>query len=257
MKLAEVLQKTQGTVTVRQAANILGLPPTRAAQLLARWATQGWLSRVRRGLYVPVPLEARSANVALEDPWIIAHQLFEPCYIAGWSAAEHWELTEQIFRSLLVVTLRKPRDRRPVIRGSSFVVKTVSSKTMFGTKAIWRVRVKVEVSDPTKTVLDMCADPKLGGGIRPTMDVLRAYFDSRHKDMDLLVAYSERLSNGAAIKRLGFLVERLFPQEHQLIAFCRNRLTKGYVQLDPSQPATRLVTAWRLWVPDKWLGDLS
>ena len=43
------------------------------------------MSRVRRGLYVSVPLESRTADVPLEDPWLIAERLFAPCYIGGWA----------------------------------------------------------------------------------------------------------------------------------------------------------------------------
>jgi len=86
-RLAEILRRTRGTVAISQAAEILGIPADRAAKMLARWAQQGWMSRVRQGLYVPVPLEARTADVVLEDPWVIAEQLYSPCYIGGWTAA--------------------------------------------------------------------------------------------------------------------------------------------------------------------------
>jgi len=98
LKLAKLLRDTKGTISVEQATGSLDLSPKKAAKTLAWWAKQGWLSRVRRGLYVPVPLETRTGDVALEDPWLVAERLFAPCYIGGWSAAEHWDLTEQIFR---------------------------------------------------------------------------------------------------------------------------------------------------------------
>lgn len=70
-----------------------------------RSAFHGWPRRVRRGLYLVLPLEAQSDRaITVEDPWILADELFSPCYIGGWSAAQHWGLTEQIFRSVFVVT---------------------------------------------------------------------------------------------------------------------------------------------------------
>ena len=92
-RLAAILRGTKGTVSVAQATAILGVSPTDAAKMLSRWHKKGWLSRIKRGLYVPVPLEASSADVALEDPWQIAASLYTPCYIGGWSAAEYWDLT--------------------------------------------------------------------------------------------------------------------------------------------------------------------
>ncbi len=110
------------------------LPSVDAAKMLARWAKKGWLSRVRRGIYVPIPLESRTTDVPLEEPWIIAERLFAPCYIGGWSAAEYWNLTEQIFRTVVVMTLQKPRDRPPNIKGTNFLIRTVSENALFGVK---------------------------------------------------------------------------------------------------------------------------
>ncbi|MHB8348719.1 MAG: type IV toxin-antitoxin system AbiEi family antitoxin domain-containing protein [Acidiferrobacterales bacterium] len=251
-RLAEIARRTQGTVSVSQAAEILQLPSHKAAKLLARWAQQGWLSRVRQGLYVPVPMEARTTDVALEDPWIIAEQLYSPCYLGGWTAAEYWGLTEQIFRTVVVLTTRKPRNRRPKIKGVEFLLRTVPAQAQFGTQPIWHGQVKVNVADPTRTILDMLDDPLLGGGARPTVDVFRNYLGSDKKDPQLLIEYAQRLGNGAVFKRLGFIAERYAPNETALIKACRARLTQGNTKLDPSLPANRLVSAWRLWIPAGW-----
>jgi len=252
VRLAQIMRGTKGTITVLQAAKILRLPAPAASKLLSRWTNQGWLSRVRQGLYVPVPLEARTPDVALEDPWIIAEQLYSPCYIGGWSAAEYWGLTEQLFRTIVVMTTRKPRDRKPAIKGANFIVRTVPAKALFGMKPIWRGQVKVNVSDQTRTVLDMLNDPALGGGIRPTVDVFRSYLKSEQKDTALFISYADRLGNGAVFKRLGFLAERFAKDEKNLIEACRSRLSAGNAKLDPSLPADRLITSWKLWVPAAW-----
>ena len=251
-RLAKVVRETKGTVSVRQAADILKLTPDRAAKMLSRWANQGWVSRVQRGLYVFISIDARSTDIALEDPWIIADQLFSPCYIGGWSAAEYWELTEQIFRTIVVMTTRKPRNRKPVIKGSSFLLRTISESALFGMKSVWRGQVKINVSDPTRTLLDMLNDPALGGGLRPMVDVFNNYIASKDKAIDLLIKYAVRLGNGAVFKRLGFIATRFAPTEQVLIDSCRARLTKGNAKIDPSMPADKLITTWNLWVPVNW-----
>jgi len=250
--LARVLRDSRETISVEQAAASLGISTNAASRKLTRWAQQGWVSRVRRGLYVPVPLESRTTEIALEDPWIIATKLYAPCYIGGWTAAEYWDLTEQIFRSVAVFTTRKPRNRKPVIKGSSFMLRTIPSKALFGIKPVWRGSVKVSASDPSRTILDMLMDPSLGGGLRPTVDVFRAYLKSSSRDIGLLASYSKRLGNGAVYKRLGFLLERLAPEETAAIEICKSQLSTGNAKLDPSLPARRLSTRWRLWIPDNW-----
>ena len=123
---------------------------------------------------------------------------------------------------------------------------------MFGLKPIWRGQVKVSVSDPARTIVDMLADPALGGGIRSTADMLNAYLRSENKNIGRLTEYAGRLGNGAVFKRLGFLVERLAPNEQGTIAACLSKLTKGNAKLDPRLRADKLVTRWRLWTSASW-----
>jgi predicted transcriptional regulator of viral defense system len=251
-RLSAIVRETKGTISVKEASNILKVSPTEAAKMLFRWAKKGWLSRVKRGLYIPVPLESRTPDITLEDPWLIAERLYSPCYIGGWSAAEYWDLTEQVFRTVVVMTTQKPRERNPVIKGTNFLLRTISEKAMFGLKPVWRGQVKVSVSDPSRTILDMLTDPKLGGGLRSTIDMFSNYLKSENKNIELLIEYAKQLNNGAVFKRLGFLLERYAPEQKVAIDECRLRLTKGYVKLDPALKADRVITRWRLWVPESW-----
>jgi predicted transcriptional regulator of viral defense system len=191
----------------------------------------------------------------LEDAWVIAAQLYGPCYIGGWSAAEYWDLTEQIFRTVVVVTVQRPRDRNPTIKQTDFLLRSVQEKALFGVKSVWRGQVKVDVSDPTRTMLDMLSDPQLGGGIRSTVDMLKNYLKSEKKDLALLLEYASRLGNGAVFKRLGFLLEKFSPADQDAISQCRERLTTGNAKLDPALETDKLVTRWRLWVPQRWLEE--
>jgi predicted transcriptional regulator of viral defense system len=120
------------------------------------------------------------------------------------------------------------------------------------TKAKQGLQIKVPVSDPTRTILDLLSDPALGGGIRSTMDILINYLRSENKNLTLLIEYAVRLGNGAVFKRLGFLLEKLAPDETTAKDQCRARLTAGNAKLDPKLDNTRLVTRWRLWVPEHW-----
>ena len=252
-RLSAVLRGTKGTILIAEAAEILEMPSTSAAKLLSRWAIKGWLSRIRRGLYVSIPLESRTADIPLEDAWVIADKLYSPCYIGGWSAAEYWDLTEQIFRTVIILTTQRPRKRKLTIKGTEFLLRTVSDNAMFGLKVVWRGQVKVDVSDPTRTVLDMLSDPQLGGGLRSTVDMFRNYLKSKKKDLELLIEYADQLGNGAVFKRLGFLLEKYAENAQTSIEQCRERLTKGNAKLDSALKAEKLITRWRLWVPERWI----
>jgi predicted transcriptional regulator of viral defense system len=252
-QLAAVLRKSTGTVSAAQAAEILGLSRVAAAKLLARWAARGWLQRVRGGLYIPLALESERADSAPEDAWVIAEAAFAPCYIGGWSAAEHWGLTEQVFRTVLVSTTKRPRDRAPTLGGIGFRLRTVNEKALFGVMPIWRGRARVRVSDPSRTIIDLMADPTLGGGLQSSVDMLQNYLKSKEfRDIKLLMSYATTMGVGAIFKRLGFLLERYAPEEQEAIAQCARSLSRGYTKLDPTRPARKFVAAWQLSLPEGW-----
>ncbi len=254
-RITKIIRATKGTVSVQEAAFALEVSPVDAAKMLSRWTKMGWFSRVRRGLYIPVPLESLTPDIPPEDPWIIAERLYRPCYIGGWSAAEYWDLTEQIFKTVVVLTTQRPRDRKPTIKGMSFLIRTVSEKAMFGLKPIWRANIKVLVSDRERTLLDMLNDPRLAGGLRPLADVLTNYLKSDEIDLDLLLEYTEKLGNSSVYKRLGFLLERFMPDAREAIKTCSDRMSKGNSKLDPSSESRRLVKRWRLWIPESWVQE--
>lgn len=135
-----------GLVTTSLTASTPGLTPAAASRRLAARSRSGCLARVRRGAYVSVPIESPSADVALEDPWSVAMTMFAPCYIGGWSAAEHWGQTEQIFRSVCVMTLKRPCDRQPILRKVRFDLHTVSQSQLIGLKTVWRGGTPATVS---------------------------------------------------------------------------------------------------------------
>jgi predicted transcriptional regulator of viral defense system len=236
-----------GPLSVGDASEILGLDRDHAARLLGYLTRRGWLTRVRRGLYLPVPLDARRSGEWTADSWVVAERVFSPCYVGGWSACEHWDLTEQVFRSVLVVTARRVRHREVEMQGVAFHLTVRGPDALFGTVPIWRGQQRVSISDPTRTIVDVLDDPRLGGGIRTGFDVLREYMVSEHRDDRLLVAYGDRLGRRAVFKRLGYLIERSGIDADELLAACRERRSAGLIALDPSVKARgRIVRRWGL-----------
>lgn len=249
--LARVLQQSGEFVTVDDASRILGLDRGAAAKLLARWQQQGWLSRVRRGLYLPVPLSALPQDQVLEDAWSLVPELFGPAYVGGASASGHWDLTEQVFRSVFVYTTRPVRQAKQVVQDTTFVVRHIAEQKMFGTTPLWRGKIKIQISDVHRTIVDVLDVPSAGGGIQHVSECLSRYFSRADADPEKLVGYADRLGNGAVFKRLGFLTER-GQGPSWLIDQCADRMTQGVVKLDPSIASPRLLRRWRLWLPERW-----
>jgi predicted transcriptional regulator of viral defense system len=219
---------------IDDAAEVLALDAHHARRLLAYLARRGWLSRVRRGLYVTVPLDTRRPGEWTGDPWVVAERLFSPCYIGGWSACEHWGLTEQTFRTVLVVTAKAIRERSQLIQGTPFRLTRRSEDKHFGLDVVWRGQVRVNISDPSRTIVDLLDDPTLGGGIRSVADVLYEYLVDEYRDDDRLIEYADRLGNRAVFKRLGFLLEHMNLDGERLSEAALKRRSAGLATLDPS-----------------------
>jgi predicted transcriptional regulator of viral defense system len=247
-RLSAVLRKAGDLITIEDVSTALSMQRADASKLLARWNAQGWIKRLRRGYYAPVPLASLGQQQVLEDPWVMVPQLFGPACIGGWSAAEHWGLTEQLFRSTCVLTARKVRQKELTVQGLPFSLKHVKESVLFGTRPVWRGRARVLVTTPAKTIIDMLDDPAIGGGIRHVADCLRAYLANAESKPGELISLAEKLGNGAVFKRLGYLAEREGKQD-VLVAACRARLSKGNAKLDPDLPCRKLVKRWKLWIP--------
>ena len=249
-RFAQVLKRAHGLVRAEHASEVLDLTRAQATQLLSRWSRQGWLRRIGPGLYIPVPVDAIRGDAIIEDPWAIVPELFGPAYIGGWSAAEHWDLTEQIFRDILVMSARERRPRTVEVEGITFALRPVREDQIFAARTVWRREHRVLVSDVHRTIVDMLSSPALGGGIQHVDDCLAAYLNHEDSSALQLIETADRLGNGAVFKRLGFLAERRGNAE--LAEMCAARLTQGLAQLDPSQRSASRVPQWRLRVPDAW-----
>jgi len=244
--LSRLNRQFPGPFSATDAAAVLTLDIGTARQLLARFAGRGWLARIRSGLYATVPLEASVPGEWRADAWLVATKLFSPGYIGGWSAAEHWDLTEQIFRDVLVFTSRRVRHRTQEIQGTVFRVKVISARKLFGAREVWRSRVPVPVSDASRTLIDVLDDPSTGGGMRLVSEMTAAYFEADARDDRVLIEYARRLGNGAVFKRLGHLIEVLDVEAPEIVGVCFREKTSGISDLDPTIPGGVIRKRWNL-----------
>lgn len=250
-RLAAVLRAAKEVVSIDVAAETLAVDRQTAAKALSRWREQGWLRRVGHGLYVSVPLELSGSEQVLADPWVLVPTLFGECYVGGWTAAHHWDLTEQLFNETVVFTTRRLTEKRVVAQGTTFLLHHVPPTRLFGLKPLWRGATRVHISDPARTLIDMLTMPGVGGGIDHVADCLSALGKVAPRDAANLIRYAEQYGSGAVFKRLGFLADRVL-HDTELASACRERMTQGNAKLDPTMECPRLVTEWRVWVPERW-----
>jgi len=237
-----------GIVTVARAAEAWGESTRAAALRLGRLKRSGWVRQIRRGVYHLPPIEAGPSTV-VADPWVLADELFGPCYIAGWSAAEYWSLTEQLFQSTFVATAASVRRSEVELAGTRFRLAVIPRSRLNGFVEVWRGTTRVGVSTPERTIVDTLRHPAWVGGIRHLGEILRSFKDSTPDAEGKLLHELIRSGNGAAHKRAGYLAETLWPGATNLIEVARCGSTKGVVKLDPAnRDRGTMLTRWGLWV---------
>lgn len=239
-----------GVLTLARAATALEVTPRAASVVLAALSRRGWLKRLRRGLYLVLPLEAEArTSGVVEDTWLLAAELFSPCYIAGWTAAEHWGLTEQLFRSTFVATATRARRSRVDVAGAEFHLAQIPRRRLEGVGTTWRGSERVPLSSPERTIADALVVPTWLGGVRHLADILRAHRESKSWRPEKVIAELKAIGTGAAFKRLGFLVEILELDAPAVVDAALARRTTGIVKLDPAvRSRGRLLKRWGLWV---------
>jgi predicted transcriptional regulator of viral defense system len=245
--LAALAATERPIITSDDLIRVSGLDRQAANLMLSRLSRKGWLRRLRRGVYETVPLSSSPADATGADPLAMAMELFSPCFISGWTAAQHWDLTEQIFNSVAVYSARPQRQSELQIGDVHYRIRRVTGDAIFGTTNIWSGTVAVKMATAHRTVIDVLDAPEMGGGGRQTLDIVRAYWNRADRSPGELLQLATRLGAGSVFKRLGFTAERFGKPERSWLDECRTHLTSGIALLDPgSPPQGPIISRWRL-----------
>ena len=221
-------------ISIDDIETTLEVAPNAAREIASGLTEKGWLDRLFPGTYLIIPLAAGEISMYTTHEYLIAAHVAEPMYIGYYSALSHHGLTEQVPRTVYVVTPTRARSRE--IHGVPYRVTTVTERKFFGAMSTSVEGTPVHVSDLEKTLVDCADHPEFGGGIRELADAMSAA-DEQGCAWETIGEYLERLDNGAATKRIVYLADQLgidLPTREALVA----SFTSGYSLLDPTCPET-------------------
>jgi predicted transcriptional regulator of viral defense system len=255
-KIQALLEKTNGLVTLDNAEKILEVSRNDAIHILWRLSKKGWIKRLKSGLYRVVPLESSDPSFTDEHPWLVALEIFSPCYIGGWTAANFWGLTDQLFMNTWVMTTHPIHKKKQYVSDHEYMLRHINEDHLFGLTTEWIENNKILVSDIHKTVLDFLSFPK-DYTAQTMLEILQAYLASTSKNINVFKHYVDKIRNKSTLKRLGFLLERLAPGEQSLIEFCHERISKGCSDLSSQSPCTKIIQRWNLKVPESMKDNKS
>jgi predicted transcriptional regulator of viral defense system len=233
--LTGLYDRAQSTFTLADAQRLTGLSAHLASSLLHKAVKRGIFSRLKSGLFVIVPPEVGSASEYAGDPYLTLQKLAgsAPCFISHASAMEIHRMVTQ--PQLAVFASSSKRLRSQTLHGTEFRFIFVQPRHYFGVMKHWVTKQEfVEVSDLERTVIDGLRQPEYCGGIT---EVAKGLW-MRHEDMNAtsLVDYAMRVTTGAVLRRLGYLLEFYAIAPKSELERLSEALTESYVPLDPMLP---------------------
>lgn len=203
------------------------------SQFLERLQRKGWILRIRRGVFVTVPLSAgEEANPQVHEFHVGMH-LVTPATIAYWTALNHHGLTEQLPRTVYIATNHPVRYPPKEVLWFSYKIVSLRPHRYFGIVTDWMDDGPFQITDKEKTIVDGLDLPEYIGGVGEIAKALSTSWGLL--DHTKLFQYADRMGNAAVVKRLGYLVEALELGEAESLR-SHVPLSKGFSLLDPTLP---------------------
>jgi predicted transcriptional regulator of viral defense system len=232
--LSRLAGEGRQVVTIGDIGSALDISRRVAKDMAYALKEKGWLERLAHGKYLILPLSAGEDAVYTEHEFVIADALVEPMYIGYWSALNHHGLTEQMPRTVYVVTTARTQTRE--IHGVTYRPVSVTEQKFFGYQPTAVGSAEVNVASVEKTLVDCADHPEFCGGITELAKAMQNATEM-HCSWETVVEYLRRVENGAATKRLVYLADQLdidLPEYDTLV----ENFTSGYPLLDPTREAT-------------------
>ena len=236
--LSYLAENRKNIFALNDVVEVLDCNYENAKVIVDRLAKKKWIERIIKGKYLIVPLSAGVRGEYTEHEFIIA-SLFEPCYIAYWTALNYYGFTEQVPNKTFVATRKRIQDKK--ILGTSFKFVNISEKKFFGFNDVLISNARVKISDKEKTIVDCLDKPKYCGGIG---EIVKAIFFAKEEiNLEKLTDYAIKTGNNAVIKRLGFIIDFLGLDSMDM----ENKISGSYSILDPTKGKNgRYNSKWKL-----------
>lgn len=232
LALTRLAAQNKTVITISDIQDILDISGDQAKKIAYNLENKKWLDRLKRGIYLIVPLEAGEKAEYTEHEYIIAAHLADPMYISYWTALNHHNLTEQVPLTVYAATTKRVPTQEIHNVEYKFVTLTEDKFFGFGTKLIDGQK-SVNVATVQKAIVDCADHPEHCGGITELAKAV-SKAEQEGYSWDAASDYLLRIGNGAAIKRVVYLTDLFdveLPREDEL----REAFTTGYSKLDPTR----------------------
>jgi len=241
-KLFEEGKRIFTIADARKAASYCGMAGNYVVEALHHLSNTGWLTRLKRGLYV---ISSSFPGMTPVHEFEIAMALVQPSAISHWSALHFHGMTEQIPQRVYITTTQAVPISRAVkiqnisqrsfsreVNGILYEFIKIKPERFFGIKDFWVGEAKISITDPERTFIDGLISAKHFGGWAEIYSAFESHISSL--DLVKMIDYSLRLDVVIA-KRLGWIMEKA-GVEDSILRKLETVPIKDYRVLDSSGP---------------------
>jgi len=226
--ISEIRSRDMVVFTHRDVNRFLDISKENTYRIIGNMIEKDLVKRVERGKFILNEVWSEL------DIYEIVPEIFQPSYIAFWSALHYHGMTDQVPRAVFLVTTKRKKPLK--FQGQKINYVTLKRSLFFG----YERYDKVVVSDMEKTVIDCLRHPEYSGGISQIQDAI-----SDKLNTDRLIEYCKLAGSSAVASRLGYMLEK------KDIEFEKDELKElidTYTKLDPDQERSVLRSEWKLYV---------
>lgn len=231
---------------LKEVQKILHSDEASSRNFARKLVNRGVAARLKPGLFILVPFELGKEAEYIGNPFVVTREIMggKDYFLSHATAMEiHGGVTQP--QLVVYVTTLKPC-RSITTLGIEFRFIHSQKKYFFGISDHWVTKQeKVKVSDLERTIIDGLKQPEYCGGLT---EVAKGLW-MRHQDVNMnrLISYAIKMSVGAVIRRLGFLLELYKIGTSEDWEILSSHLTETYVRLDPLLTSEgKFLRKWRL-----------
>ena len=236
--IEDIIAKFGIIVTFEQIYNILNGKRNRQAarNLVNKLTKNGWLVRIKKGVYAVASLESRGFLVT--HAFKIAQTLISDSYISFEAALQHYGMFDQMLRTIVSISLKRRKIRD--IQGITYRFIRVKKELFFGWEENRVENYVVNVATLEKAILDILMFKRNEYYLDLVYEKLKEY--KNKFDLTLLNKFSSKCSK--TVQRiLGFFFDKLSIDSAYLYKLTTGNKGCSYMTKD----SEKFNAKWRLY----------
>lgn len=203
----QIYSKASASWDLRQAKNVV-----------TKLTKDGWLIRLKRGLYAISDLSNR--GFLSLSPYVIANLLVKNSYVSFESALNYQGIFDQLTSKVIAITTDRIKNKAIELNSMEYNFVSIQEKWFFGWEEVTFDNQSVHIATAEKALIDMIQFHKSKYSVDLVIEKLRLNRDSLN--MERLQEYLGKMSI-TTIKIFGFLFDLLGIDSNSVYSFLKNK----------------------------------